>query len=49
MKRQADKKLVEQQHSSISRQRVLVNPVQGLFLAEIRGKDDHLYAVDATK
>jgi len=26
-----------------------VYPVKGVFLAEIRGKDDPLYAVDATK
>jgi len=33
----------------IKRQRVRVYPVQGVFLAEIRGKDEQLYALDATK
>jgi len=33
----------------IKRQRVRVYPVKGVFVAEIRGKDDQLYAVDATK
>ena len=29
--------------------KVSVYPVDEVFLAEIRGKDDQLYAVDATK
>ena len=29
--------------------KVSVYPVEEVFLAEIRGKDDRLYAVDATK
>ena len=33
----------------IKRQTVGVYPVQGVFLAETRGKDDHPSAVDATK
>ena len=33
----------------IKRQRVAVYPAQGVFVAEIPGKDDQLDAVDATK
>jgi hypothetical protein len=33
----------------IKRQRVAVYPVERVFLAEIRGKDDQVYALDATK
>src|SRR5262249_31678406 len=33
----------------IKRQRVPVYPVERVFLGEIRGKDDQLYALDATK
>ena len=33
----------------IKRQGVPVNPVCGVFLAEIHGNDDQVYAVDATK
>jgi len=33
----------------IKRQGVPVNPVCGVFLAEIHGNDDQVYAADATK